>query len=243
MARIHREMIPNLGDVQINLSDEEEEDDEDINSGNQEFDFAHELDSESDSQGHVRRHESESEEDGDHYYDEGYGDGGGGETDYSDYDDYEGVDDAEIIRLYRQAAQNEGPLFVHPFVRLVDFLEQVRHGQRVMNAVGPFIADEDFDSSYEALINLSERIGEVAKKGMLAEQIAKLKTVQWTEKSAEETPVDSRSCPICLEPYRVDEKLMALNCTHRFHWDCAKRWLTDRATCPICRITTRDDTK
>jgi hypothetical protein len=168
------------------------------------------------------------------------------ETDYSDYEDYTGADNVDIVRAYREAAGQDGPLppYMHPFMRLFDFLEQVRHGQRLMNAVGPFIADEDFDSSYEALISLSERIGEVVKKGMSADQIAKLKSAPWTESAAQETPADSRACPICLEPYQDDERLMVLACTHRFHWDCAKRWLTERATCPICRLSARnDDTK
>lgn len=237
MARIHREMLPDLG-IEINLSDEGDEEGS-AGGSEREFDFAHELDSE----GYARRHnsDSEAEGDGEHYNDDEYDEADG--TDYSDYEDYNGVDDADIIRMYREAAENDGRAYMHPYIRIADFLEHVRHGQRVMNAVGPFIADEDFDPSYEALINLSERIGEVVKKGMPVEQIAKLTSIQWTEKCSEETPVDSRNCPICLEAYVKEEKLMVLDCTHRFHWDCAKRWLTERATCPICRISTRSNDK
>lgn len=153
-------------------------------------------------------------------------------------------DDDEMVRLYRRAVSRaldenggEPPVLVGPFMRLFDFLDQIRTGNR-MNAIGPFIADEDFDESYEALLRLSERIGEVKQRGLSPEAIAKMKEMKWTDspRKSKTKTAEARSCPVCLEAYGKDERLMELECSHSFHWACAERWLLVRATCPICRV-------
>ena len=42
-------------------------------------------------------------------------------------------------------------------------------------------------------------------------------------------------CPICLEELVSGEVLRCLPCKHQFHRDCVDRWLTQKATCPICQ--------
>ena len=55
---------------------------------------------------------------------------------------------------------------------------------------------------------------------------------------------DSISCNICLEELKKDESLVRLNCTHIYHQDCIKEWLTKQSTkCPNCRFCCRDGLK
>ena len=42
-------------------------------------------------------------------------------------------------------------------------------------------------------------------------------------------------CCICLEKYKINEKVINLPCYHNFHSKCIKIWLQRSKTCPICR--------
>ncbi len=54
-------------------------------------------------------------------------------------------------------------------------------------------------------------------------------------------------CAICLEPYKVGDKVSWAkhlpNCTHAFHPECIKPWITKHPGCPCCRsqIVDRND--
>lgn len=59
-----------------------------------------------------------------------------------------------------------------------------------------------------------------------------------TEASMQPEPIgpDSKSCAICLEDMRrISGDSLILPCFHLFHRVCAVRWLTDHATCPLCK--------
>ncbi|CAK9297445.1 unnamed protein product [Gordionus sp. m RMFG-2023] len=42
-------------------------------------------------------------------------------------------------------------------------------------------------------------------------------------------------CSICMEYFKIKEKVKALPCEHYFHNDCIVPWLSLHGTCPICR--------
>ncbi|KAJ0475866.1 putative transcription factor C2H2 family [Helianthus annuus] len=44
-------------------------------------------------------------------------------------------------------------------------------------------------------------------------------------------------CCICLGEYEKKEKMGRLECGHRFHAECIKRWLLSKNVCPMCRST------
>lgn len=49
------------------------------------------------------------------------------------------------------------------------------------------------------------------------------------------TDHQSQECAVCQERYQVREALNQLPCSHLFHVECLKPWLTEHNTCPTCR--------
>ena len=74
--------------------------------------------------------------------------------------------------------------------------------------------------------------------GATEEQI---EAIQTTVVGASGVPPDSEcKCPICLEDFLPGAVLRCMDCTHTFHKPCLDRWLTMKATCPICQRTVAD---
>ncbi|KAL8492033.1 hypothetical protein ACS0TY_023589 [Phlomoides rotata] len=86
--------------------------------------------------------------------------------------------------------------------------------------------------SYEELLALEERIGDVCT-GLNEETIIKLlKQYKYHSKNEGEEP-----CSICREEYSDGEDMGILDCCHDFHKDCIKQWLMHKNLCPICKKT------
>ncbi|KAK8591517.1 hypothetical protein V6N13_031559 [Hibiscus sabdariffa] len=98
------------------------------------------------------------------------------------------------------------------------------------------------DMSYEELLALGERIGNV-NTGLSEEIISsKLKTRTYSTFATninleEAAPIDQEpdSCIICQEDYKNEEKIGTLDCGHNYHADCLKKWLFVKNVCPICK--------
>lgn len=57
---------------------------------------------------------------------------------------------------------------------------------------------------------------------------------------AEMERVDERACPVCLERFARDARLVQLRaCEHTFCIDCIAPWLQRHSTCPTCRADVR----
>ena len=47
--------------------------------------------------------------------------------------------------------------------------------------------------------------------------------------------MSSDECSICLEKFKVDDKIILLKCSHKYHSHCITKWFDKDKTCPICR--------
>ena len=48
-------------------------------------------------------------------------------------------------------------------------------------------------------------------------------------------PGKSESCSICLEPFKPNELVSALECGHLYHSSCIAEWFQNKQYCPFCR--------
>ncbi|XP_010488963.2 PREDICTED: E3 ubiquitin-protein ligase MBR1-like [Camelina sativa] len=89
--------------------------------------------------------------------------------------------------------------------------------------------------SYEELLALGERIGDVST-GLSEEVILKaMKQHKHTSSSAELHQDIIEPCCICQEEYVEGDNLGTLKCGHEFHKDCIKQWVMIKNLCPICK--------
>ncbi|KAL0432544.1 UNVERIFIED_CONTAM: putative E3 ubiquitin-protein ligase RHG1A, partial [Sesamum latifolium] len=90
--------------------------------------------------------------------------------------------------------------------------------------------------SYEELLALEERIGNVCT-GLNEETImSRLKQQKFVGKKADDQS-ETEPCSICREEYNDGEDIGTLECGHDFHRDCIKQWLMHKNLCPICKTT------
>ena len=46
----------------------------------------------------------------------------------------------------------------------------------------------------------------------------------------------NKSCTICLDEFKSNEKVIALPCLHYFHKKCIKKWMERKKECPVCKF-------
>lgn len=92
-----------------------------------------------------------------------------------------------------------------------------------------------------------ESAQEVAQKTAAASCVPTRELSTQEERSAEAAKRDERSealtCVVCLDEVQPHERrshAKHAGCVHVFHWDCIKRWLTVKATCPVCNAALFD---
>lgn len=100
--------------------------------------------------------------------------------------------------------------------------------------------DNSHEMSYDALLRLGERIGDVKEERWACEaqdKIDKIPTLFFDPSMAEgkEKEHTEVKCLICQENYEQGEELRRLPCQHCFHKECVDIWLSTKDTCAFCR--------
>lgn len=90
------------------------------------------------------------------------------------------------------------------------------------------------DMSYEELLALEERIGNVST-GLSEEAISCCLQELTHCPSSQRDSEENDSCAICLEDYKDQDNLGRLGCRHDFHAGCIRSWLLIKNACPICK--------
>ncbi len=106
---------------------------------------------------------------------------------------------------------------------------------------GDIMDDDSEELSYDALLNLGERIGDVKQERWALkakDEIAKLHCqkfcVETMAKGKDENDSDVK-CLVCQFPYEGGEEVCKLPCGHYFHKECVSQWLMAKDFCPYCR--------
>jgi hypothetical protein len=105
--------------------------------------------------------------------------------------------------------------------------------------------DEEQHLSYETLLQLGERIGDVKTERWTMEarmHIARLPTETFHAKKELEQQQQADGdaelkCLVCQSEYEDNDTLRRLPCGHCFHADCVDQWLTRTDQCPYCRTS------
>ncbi|CAL4902782.1 unnamed protein product [Urochloa decumbens] len=97
------------------------------------------------------------------------------------------------------------------------------------------------DMSYEELLALGERIGNV-NTGLADEKISScVMEVTCCSSACAQDGKENARCVICLEEYKLKDSVGKLKCGHDYHADCIKKWLQVKNVCPICKASVADD--
>jgi hypothetical protein len=103
-------------------------------------------------------------------------------------------------------------------------------------------ADDGDDMSYELMLRLGERLGDVKSERwarVAQEKIAALPTLRFdpeTARGKDDNDCDVK-CLVCQFPYEKGDVLRRLPCMHCFHAECVDQWLKSKDCCPYCRTT------
>ncbi|KAI0916656.1 hypothetical protein AcV5_003082 [Taiwanofungus camphoratus] len=99
---------------------------------------------------------------------------------------------------------------------------------------GDYVRDEDLDTSYEGLLQLSTLLGEARPRGTPQQVIVSLPRGFY--KDWAKTGETEERCPICLDDYQPEDTVLKVpDCSHWFHGGCLEQWLKGAQTCPVCR--------
>lgn len=93
---------------------------------------------------------------------------------------------------------------------------------------------EEVDS-YEALLNLAERLGDVKPRGLNKVDIDQLPCYRHNVGCWRKSVHEQTLCVVCMCDFESRQLLRVLPCSHEFHAKCVDKWLRMNRTCPLCR--------
>jgi hypothetical protein len=156
----------------------------------------------------------------------------------------------ESIELARRLMAEEAiASYEHHFHLLRESADQLSREdyealQRVLGE-NEFEADEqgpDGELSYDAMLDLSDRIGDVKTERwamIAAAEVSKLPTFRYSttknNPAAAKIEDSEHKCLVCQFEYENEEQLRRLPCGHCFHASCVDVWLKEKDACPYCR--------
>ena len=76
---------------------------------------------------------------------------------------------------------------------------------------------------------LNQTIKYTAENAQVDTHISKMNIFRVIENKTNET------CPICMEIYNCNSKVVVLSCGHVFDRDCIVQWNLRMTNCPLCR--------
>ncbi|ORY63719.1 hypothetical protein LY90DRAFT_505165 [Neocallimastix californiae] len=144
---------------------------------------------------------------------------------YNLNDNFYDLDGLQIHSLYSSLDNFSSPMFMNSRGYIMDLRN--------------YIEDDELDDSYEGLLRLEERIGNV-KHSLDNNLINKNKVIKYSKDNKE---IQETKCSICLLNYEEDEELRKLICSHFFHKRCIDNWFKNSSTCPICRMDVKEKLK
>ncbi|VEU37936.1 unnamed protein product [Pseudo-nitzschia multistriata] len=121
--------------------------------------------------------------------------------------------------------------------------EQHQHELEINADAEAAIDGDDNGDSYEFMLRLGERMGDVKSERwaqVAQKKIDGLPIVVFdpencsNKKDANDCDI---KCLVCQEEYCKAERLRKLPCGHCFHVECIDQWLLSKDFCPYCRTT------
>ena len=80
------------------------------------------------------------------------------------------------------------------------------------------------DSSFQALLNLAERLGEAKPRGLGKPDIEQLPSYRYNG-DLKRSSMEQTSCVVCMCDFETRQLLRVLPCSHEFHAKCVDKWL------------------
>jgi hypothetical protein len=68
-------------------------------------------------------------------------------------------------------------------------------------------------------------------------QIERVSSAEVSQNECAVCPEDSFECTICLTEIEDGELVGVLPCTHVYHADCLRQWISRKNACPLCQVT------
>ncbi|KAL2499672.1 E3 ubiquitin-protein like [Abeliophyllum distichum] len=147
---------------------------------------------------------------------------------YADIDMYPGATEHP---LQEEEARDE---VVHVIVDNSTFEEE--HFEEEVYAMDEDMEVDVDDMSYEELLALEQQIGNVSTGLSEVDIFWRMKWYRHITFSTS-SPEEEDLCGICLDEYIGGQDIGELDCEHYFHYDCIKKWLMQKNTCPMCKRT------
>ena len=125
--------------------------------------------------------------------------------------DYEKSQYQKPIDSYEYHHENVSP---KPVISMILIIMSMSFLNAIYNCCSSNETDENSNSYNRLLIQ------------KMSEEITQFNNILYKE---------NNGCVICLDNFKIDEKIIKLPCNHIYHPECIQDWLKDNITCPLCR--------